>query len=165
MCEDEIAVYITDRLAFMLRDIVWAINRKCCDLKMRALSSEEIHRLARLHAKAAKWQVRTLDLRDKATALFYPSKRAYRDWLRKNMPHALEIAGCRPTEGKPGRKTTMDDIAAYADERKHSMYWKDICSAWKRDHPHDPRTKALTSKQVRDAWRRHYGDKRPERSP
>ena len=61
--------------------------------------------------------------------------------------------------GKPGRKATSADIAAFANERRPAMSWKEICCAWKREHPKDPRAKDMNPEKVRDAWRRHFGGK------
>lgn len=65
-----------------------------------------------------------------------------------------------PLLGKPGCKDSTADIAAYGNERRPGMSWKDICNAWKSEHPDDVRSKTLTHHKVREAWRRHYGDKR-----
>jgi hypothetical protein len=74
----------------------------------------------------------------------------------------------RPTSaplGKPGCRAKTADIAAFANERRPEMSWKDICCAWKREHSDDPRNKDLTASKVREAWRRHYGDKAKKQFP
>ena len=63
------------------------------------------------------------------------------------------------SRGKPGRKATNADIAAFANERRPETIWKAIYYAWKREHPDDPRNDTLTPERVRDAWRRHFGGK------
>ena len=163
LCKDEIQTYITAKRPYTTGDIIHAMWCKCYEVKKPSLPFEEISRLARLYAHEAGWRVRTIDLRDGTTALHYPTERTFRAWLQENVPHAMEIAVRRPTGGKLGRDDTTADIAAYANERwqKH-MRWKDICSVWKREHPADLRAKTLTSDKVREAWRRHYGDKRRE---
>ena len=164
MCEDIIQGYIRDRRPYLTSDIIQTMYDKSCERRKRGLPSDEISRLARLHADKAGWRVRSVDLRSWTKDLHYPTEPAFRIWLQENMPHALEIAVRRPTKGKPGREDTTADIAAYANERKQpGVYWKDICAAWKREHPHDPRGKMLTWQKVREAWRRHYGDKQLER--
>lgn len=166
LCEQEIQSYIAAKRPYTTGDIVKALYCKCREARNCPLPFEGTSRLARLHAERAGWRVRTLDLRDSTSVLHYPTEHAYRAWLRENMPHAMEIAVRRPTQGKPGRKDTTDDIAAFADVRKQSgMTWKAICSSWKREYPNDPRTKTLTWKKVRETWRRHYGDKRRQRLP
>ena len=65
-----------------------------------------------------------------------------------------------PPLGKPGVKDSTADIADYANERRAGMTWKEICSAWKGEHSNDPRNKKLNREKVREAWRRHFGDKR-----
>lgn len=58
------------------------------------------------------------------------------------------------SSGKPGRKTTTADIAAFANGQRPRMTWKEICAAWKRQHPGDQRNGELTAEKVRGAWRR-----------
>jgi hypothetical protein len=71
------------------------------------------------------------------------------------------------SRGKPGRKAVNADIAAFANERRPGISWKEIYYAWKREHPNDPRNKDLTPERIRGDWRRHYGGKdgrRPNKS-
>ena len=163
LCEQEIQTNITAKRPYTTGDIVHALYCKWCKARKRSLPFEETARLARLHAERAGWRVRTLDLRDSTSVLHYPTEHAYLAWLRVNMPHALQIASRRPVKGRGGREDTTADVASFANDRKSDMTWKDICSAWKRTHPNDPRSGELTWKKVREAWRRHYGDKRRER--
>ena len=62
--------------------------------------------------------------------------------------------------GQPGRKTTTEDIALFACVRRTGddrRTWKEIYSDWKKEHPTDDR---MTNwQQIREAHRRHYGDK------
>jgi hypothetical protein len=69
------------------------------------------------------------------------------------------------SSGKPGRRATNADIAAFANERRPGMVWKAIYYAWKREHPEDPRNDTLTPEKVRGAWRRHFGGKDKKQSP
>lgn len=69
-----------------------------------------------------------------------------------------------PLVGKPGIKDSTADIAAYANERRPRLSWKQIYRDWKSDYPDDPRNATLNSEKIREAWRRHYGDKRREQS-
>jgi hypothetical protein len=62
--------------------------------------------------------------------------------------------------GKPGRKPSTADIARFANERRPGKTWKEIYVEWKRRHPNDPRTATLSWEKVREAWRRHYRDKK-----
>jgi hypothetical protein len=85
--------------------------------------------------------------------------------MRRIADLETRVTSLRPapaSRGKPGRKTVNGDIAEFANERRPGMTWKEICSAWKREHPDDPRNEKLTPEKVRDAWRRHYGDKQRE---
>ena len=61
--------------------------------------------------------------------------------------------------GRPGRKDSTADIAAFSNGLRPTMSWKGIYYTWKREHPEDPRNKTLTSEKVRNAWRRHFGGK------
>src|SRR5262249_34994762 len=61
----------------------------------------------------------------------------------------------RQTPRKPGRKNTTKDIADFAEARHQQSTWKEITAEWNRQHPH----REFTHSQVRDAWRRRYGDK------
>jgi hypothetical protein len=71
-----------------------------------------------------------------------------------NSPSALR--------GKPGRKATTADIAAFANERRLTMSWKGIYYAWKRAHPKDRRNNTLNRPARRSSnWRR----KLPQSSP
>jgi hypothetical protein len=55
---------------------------------------------------------------------------------------------------KPGRKNTTADLADFADAR-HADTWKEIAAQWNQKHPN----RRVNSNNVRDAWRRRYGDK------
>jgi hypothetical protein len=56
---------------------------------------------------------------------------------------------------KPGRKNTTKEIADFAESRKRKCSWKEISEEWNKKYPGQPKTHS----QVRDAWRRRYGDK------
>jgi hypothetical protein len=59
---------------------------------------------------------------------------------------------------RPGRPNTTKDIADFADaRRRRKREWKEISEEWNKKHPNRP----VTYKQVRDDWRRRYGDKSP----
>lgn len=60
--------------------------------------------------------------------------------------------------GKPGRQNSTKDIADFAAvRRERGMTWKQIFVAWKRQYPDDKRVKNRDT--IREAYRRHYGDK------
>jgi hypothetical protein len=60
---------------------------------------------------------------------------------------------------KPGRPDTTSGIAEFVEQlRANGKSWKEIHSACKRNWPADPRVTSL--QQVRDQWRRHFGDRR-----
>jgi hypothetical protein len=72
------------------------------------------------------------------------------------------VTSLRPppaARGAGGRPAVNLDIAAFANRHRPAMTWKDICRAWKHEHPHDPRNEKLRAEHVRDAWRRHCGRK------
>lgn len=58
---------------------------------------------------------------------------------------------------KPGRKNTTRELADFANEHRPEKTWKDIAEAWNKKHPNA--TEKVKANQVRDAWRRAYGDK------
>lgn len=67
--------------------------------------------------------------------------------------------------GMPGRNNTTSDIALFAWRQKRRaaqcnerVTWKDIYVEWRQAFPDDTRVKSPET--VREAYRRHYGDKR-----
>ena len=66
--------------------------------------------------------------------------------------------------GKPGRKLETFDVAVFAQERrdmKPQMTWDEIYRDWMRTYPNDKRV--TSSEIIRDAFRRHFGDKSKDR--
>jgi hypothetical protein len=60
--------------------------------------------------------------------------------------------------GEPGRKSTTKEIAALAAvRREEAKTWREIFDEWKQRHPDDGVVK--TPDTIREAYRRHYGDK------
>jgi hypothetical protein len=60
--------------------------------------------------------------------------------------------------GKPGRKNTTKEIAAFAAvRREQGRTWREIFDDWKHHHPDDAVVKHPDT--IREAYRRHYGDK------
>jgi hypothetical protein len=60
--------------------------------------------------------------------------------------------------GKPGRKSTTEDIAMFGHLRRQmGQTWKEVHAEWKRENPDDDRVKK--AEDIREAVRRHYGDK------
>lgn len=69
---------------------------------------------------------------------------------------ARSLGSTRP---EPGRPDTTSDIATFVDELKtKGRSWKECFAECKRKWPDDLRV--ISREQVRDHWRRHYGDKR-----
>ncbi len=62
------------------------------------------------------------------------------------------------TIGKPGRKNTTKHIADFAAVRREQRKtWREIYEDWKHAQPDDAVVKSKET--VREAYRRHYGDK------
>jgi len=61
--------------------------------------------------------------------------------------------GC-PEKGKPGRPSTMEDVAKFAFDRRPNVRWKEIVSEWKQQNPQDSRK--VTEAKMKDAYRRKY---------
>lgn len=59
--------------------------------------------------------------------------------------------------GSPGRKNETQDIADFANARLPRMTWDQIHQDWLRSYPNDKRV--VSKETIREAWRRHYGDK------
>ena len=60
--------------------------------------------------------------------------------------------------GKPGRRNETKDIADFAAvRRERGMTWNQIFAAWTREHSDDNRVTKVDT--IREAYRRHYGDK------
>ena len=80
---------------------------------------------------------------------------------RKPSPEVAEVAvETSSPSGKPGRPAKTRDIAKFANtlrKRKQPKSWSDILVDWKAKHPDDDRVKDWQA--VREAWRRHFGDK------
>ena len=74
--------------------------------------------------------------------------------LTKNRDRIARVThGGQPK--KPGRKNTTRKLADFAEAHHSEKTWKEIAEAWNKKHPKSKKT----SIQVRDAWRRAYGDK------
>ncbi len=63
--------------------------------------------------------------------------------------------------GKPGRRNTTQDIADFVAVRKHVMTYNQMFDEWKQKHADDERVTGTES--LREAYRRHYGDKAGKR--
>lgn len=75
---------------------------------------------------------------------------------------ALPVHPAPAANGRPGRKNTTSDIADFAlARRKMGMTWKDVFREWQTAFKSDKRMR--TSHQIREAYRRHHGDKSKQR--
>jgi hypothetical protein len=171
--EDSIRRWIADRRTFTAYEISYAVNGELIQAGKvwlrHAVTGNAVHLLVSIYAETAGYESELVDLGPgRVPRLYYPDEAGRREWKSARIPPTPQRIGkalMSPAPGgTPGRSATMSDIAAYANERRPSVPWKDICSAWKREHPDDPRAKTLTKNKVREAWRRHCGDKRGERS-
>jgi hypothetical protein len=59
--------------------------------------------------------------------------------------------------GTPGRRDSTKDIADFAAARKKQRTWNEIFREWNLKFPDDDRVQQ--SDTIREAYRRHYGDK------
>jgi hypothetical protein len=76
----------------------------------------------------------------------------------------IEVADLRVNQaGKPGRKNSTSDIAAFAlARRRERKSWKEIFHEWRAAFPKDTRVRRPSD--IREAYRRHFGDKAKARS-
>lgn len=70
----------------------------------------------------------------------------------------LPTGACRSTRprhiiGRPGRKNTTEDIAAFAAVRRRNKM------TWRERHNHSDDDRVKNTETIREAYRRHYGDK------
>ena len=79
--------------------------------------------------------------------------------LADQLVHPEKSLALPASRGKPGRKPSTADIAQFANEQRPKMTWKEIYVDWKRQHPNDPRNSDDDQRDIREAWRRHYGKK------
>jgi hypothetical protein len=143
------------------------------------LTRDAVHALISMYAVAAGFQSQLVYLGPgRIPRLYSPNDAARQQWEAAHKPATLRAVAealekitrlktllttpepQRSPAGKPGRKCTTRDIAIYANERRPEMTWKEICSAWKHDHPDDPRNAKLTGETIRDSCRRHFGAKK-----
>lgn len=93
-------------------------------------------------------------------------------WDRGHL-HEPMIVSLSALKNQGGRPPETEDMADFVHERKPpngDMTMKQIGTAWATAFPEDSRTSGLSplkrAEKLREAWRRHYGDKiraKPER--
>jgi hypothetical protein len=177
--EDSVYRWIMDRRTFTVYELSRAVNGELIHTGkvwlQHALTRDAVHVLVSIYTESAGYKSQLTNLGGgRVPRLYYPDEAGRREWMSVHLPitsaaardkfaelETLQQSPRSPSEsrGKPGRKTTTADIAAFANECRPKMTWKEICSVWKREHCDDKRVEYMTSGKVREAWRRHFGDK------
>ena len=158
LCKKEIQVWIKKRRAFTAMNLLWTVSRTFLKAGKpwlrRALPEAEIYRLVDQQAKAARWEVRMVDMGDgRFPTLYYPTDRIFRGWLGKHLPGDFEMLGrCRANHkgGRPPKRVALARFALIRRRGKHPMKWADIAIEWQVKYPNDH----VTVQMVRSAVRR-----------
>ena len=158
--EQEIRRLVESNRTFTAHEVSHEVNGRLIQAGRawlrHTLTGAAVHLLVSLYAGSAGYRSDLVDLGGgRVPRLYYPNEAGRKQWEAAHVsatPEALPAPWAPP--GKPGRNITTADFAEYANERRPGMTWKEICAAWKKDYPSDPRNEGLAGEGFREACKR-----------